>query len=338
MKTNLKNLSDHDLTAWLQTRGEPAFRCRQIRHWLYKRWAMASSEMTNLPQPLRDDLAETFRVFSLNLRQTLEADDDTRKFLFELRDGETIETVLLKTARRSTVCVSTQVGCPVRCAFCASGRHGLIRNLDTAEIIDQIVYACRELGERVNNIVVMGMGEPLLNLDALLPALHRVNAADGLEIGARHITISTSGIVPGIRTLAELGRQWNLALSLHAASEATRRNLIPDAYRYPLGDVVRACRQYREKTNRLVTLEYTLLKGRNDNESDVRALGRLATELRAKVNLIPCNPGETAFCRPERRRISGIEHQLDTMGVRVTVRRSRGEQIQAACGQLRTRV
>lgn len=333
----VKDLSAEELKAWLQAQGQPAFRLKQIREWLYHRQAISFEEMANLPAPLRQKLAADFIPFALETIATQTAQDGTVKFLHRLHDGETIESVRISAPDRTTVCISTQVGCPVRCTFCASGRDGLVRDLTPAEIVDQVIAANRSLGggARVDNIVVMGMGEPLLNLDNLLVALDLVGSPDGLGIGARSITISTSGIVPGIHRLAELGRQWNLALSLHATTEEARARLIPQAYRYPLEEILQACIDYFEKTSRIVTLEYALIAGRNDTDAEMRQLAAIARRLRAKVNLIPYNPTTDAYRPPED---AGVRHAvalLEKSGVTVTVRREKGAEIQAACGQLR---
>ena len=329
-----------ELERWLTGQGQPVFRRKQIDEWLYHHWVRSFAEMTNLPAPLRAALEAEFSPFSLEFAGKQEAPDGTRKYLFRLQDGETVETVLIPALRRTTVCISTQVGCPVRCVFCASGQHGWVRNLSVSEIVDQVIYVCRELGQRVSNIVVMGIGEPLLNLDRLLPALEIISDPARLGFGARNITISTSGIVPGIRRLAEAQRQWNLALSLHAVDDETRRRLIPDKYRYPLAEVLAACRDYRENAGRMVTFEYALIKGRNDRRQDLNVLAKLAHEFRAKVNLIPCNPSgpDSPFQPPDRREVRRIADSLVQMGVQVSVRKEMGGEIRAACGQLRHQV
>ncbi|MFA4943920.1 MAG: 23S rRNA (adenine(2503)-C(2))-methyltransferase RlmN [Lentisphaeria bacterium] len=331
-----KDLTAEEQAAWLAEQGQPAFRRQQIQEWLYPKQAIAFSEMSNLPAPLREKLAAEFQPFALTTVLERQATDGTRKFLFQLLDGETIETVLIPAPRRHTVCISTQVGCPVHCTFCASGQSGFVRNLTPAEIADQVIAANRALGERVNNIVVMGMGEPLLNLDNLLAALDAICDPERLGFGARHITISTSGIVPGIRRLAELGRQWNLALSLHAVTDPLRAKLIPATHRFPLAEILAACRDYREKCSRMVTLEYALIQGLNDSHADIRGLAEIARDLRAKVNLIPCNrTGAGKLAAPDRAAVQRIEEALLKAGVQVAVRREKGAEIMAACGQLR---
>ncbi len=332
-----KDLTPEAQTAWLAAHGEPAYRLKQIREWLWVRRAVTFTEMSNLPVAMRIALDAEFAAFSLNVLDTQKAGDGTRKFLFGLVDGTTVEGVLVPAPRRNTVCVSTQVGCPVRCVFCASGRGGFVRNLTPSEIADQVLFACRELGERVNNVVVMGMGEPLLNLDNLLVALEIIGDPAGLGLGARHVTISTSGIVPGIRRLAEQEKQWNLALSLHATDDEARAQIIPEGHRFPLEEVLAACRDYREKAGRMVTLEYALIRGMNDSSQEIQRLGAIAKDLRAKVNLIPCNRIGGKLVPPDRAEVRRISDQLDRLGVQVSVRKEMGADIDAACGQLRSR-
>ena len=224
--TPIKNLSKAAFEEWLTDRNQPRFRRDQLRNWLYQKWAVDFSEMRNIPKPLRRQLEQEFCACSLELVESQTADDGTVKSLCRLQDGETIESVLIEAPERNTVCISTQVGCAVRCSFCASGQAGLVRDLEVAEIVDQVVLACRQLGKRVTNVVVMGMGEPLLNYENLEGALDQMNDPHGLGIGARRITVSTSGIPDGIRRLADSGRQWNLALSLHATTNTQRARLI----------------------------------------------------------------------------------------------------------------
>jgi 23S rRNA (adenine2503-C2)-methyltransferase len=333
----IKNLTEADLTDWLKYRGHAAFRLKQIRHWLYVRWEVQFADMGNLPAALRQALAAEFLAFGLDPVETQEADDGTVKWLFRLSDGESLETVLIRTPERQTVCISTQVGCPVRCTFCASGRDGLVRDLEPAEIVDQVIAACRHRQQRVDNIVVMGMGEPLLNLDNLVAALDLICGPEHLGIGARHVTISTSGIVPGIHRLAELRRQWHLALSLHALTDEARARLIPSRHRYPLAEIVEACRYYRDCTGRIVTLEYALMAGGNDSEADAVGLASLARNLDAKINLIPCNEVSEHHRAPDERHVRAFEESVRGLGAKVTLRQRKGERIQAACGQLRRR-
>ncbi|MFO7821999.1 MAG: 23S rRNA (adenine(2503)-C(2))-methyltransferase RlmN [Lentisphaeria bacterium] len=331
----IKNLNFNELRQWLTDNGQPAFRAEQVFNWLYRKWVVDFNAMRNIPKSLRLLLDENFTGCSLELVDTQLASDGTEKFLYRLQDGEKIETVLIKARDRRTVCVSTQVGCPVRCSFCASGKGGLVRDLQPAEIVDQVVLACRHFEERVSNIVIMGMGEPLLNYRNLEKALDLIDAPEGLGIGARRITVSTSGIPGGIRRLANSGRQWNLALSLHATTDIQRARLIPAPYRYPLHEILEACRYYYSQTNRMVTLEYTLLHGRNCDSAAAERLVQIATDLHAKVNLIPYNQTVSRHKAPEDDEIRKFLEILARKNVNFTVRHEKGADIQAACGQLR---
>lgn len=333
----LRELSLEECAVWLAEQRQPAFRARQIREWLFAKLALSAAEMTNLPANLRMALERDFAVCSVAVIDTQGDDEGTIKWLFGLGDGETIEAVLIRAPDRLTLCISTQVGCPVRCAFCASGRHGLVRNLSAGEMVDQVVFAQRAAGQRLDNIVVMGMGEPLLNLEALLPALDVVCSPTGLGIGARHVTVSTSGIVPGIRQLAGAGRQWNLALSLHGVSDERRARFIPPAHRYPLAEILAACQEYRAATGRMVTLEYALVAGENDSSADGERLARIARDLHAKVNLIPCNPADSGHRASAAGQVRAFHDILLAQGVQATLRRRKGSEIEAACGQLRAR-
>ncbi|MBR6471764.1 MAG: 23S rRNA (adenine(2503)-C(2))-methyltransferase RlmN [Victivallales bacterium] len=337
---SLKDIPNEELFSLLKSWGQPAFRVKQLRTWLYgPRFAATYDEMTNLPATLREKLAETVAPFALKVVQRLEdPNDGTVKWLSELLDGNTIETVLIRVPHRTTVCVSTQVGCAVRCVFCASGRYGLVRDLTKAEIIDQVMLACRELGRRVDNVVVMGMGEPLMNLDALVSALDELGSPETIDLGNRHVTISTSGIVPGIRALAELRRPWNLALSLHAVNDEERARIIPTEHRYPLEEIFAACEYHRELTNRMLTLEYALIDGRNDSRSTLERLAAIARRLHAKVNLIPCNSNASNCKSPSLRRCHEALAFLEQSGVQATLRISHGQGILAACGQLKFKI
>ena len=337
---SLKDIPDDELLSLLKSWGQPAFRVKQLRTWLYgPRFAATYEEMTNLPATLREKLAETVAPFALEVVQTVtDPQDGTVKWLSRLLDGNTIETVLIRVPHRTTVCVSTQVGCAVRCVFCASGRYGLVRDLTKAEIIDQVMLACRELGRRVDNVVVMGMGEPLMNLDALVAALDELGSPETIDLGNRHVTISTSGIVPGIRALAELRRPWNLALSLHAVNDEERARIIPTENRFPLEEIFAACEYHRELTNRMLTLEYALIDGRNDSRPTLERLAAIARRLHAKVNLSPCNANASNCKSPSLRRCHEALTFLEQSGVQATLRISHGQGILAACGQLKFKV
>ncbi len=324
------------LDAVLAEWGEKPFRGAQIREWLYKRLVGDPMGMTSLSLALRQRLAASFAPSSLSLVDTKEAGDGTVKFLFELVDGERIEAALIPSRERHTLCMSTQVGCPIGCRFCASGAHGFERNLLPAEMIEQFVFAARRLGEQPDNVVVMGIGEPLANFDNLVAALDTICSPEGLDYAARRVTISTSGIPSGIARLTAHGRQWNLAVSLHAPDDETRATLIPGASRHPIAKILEACAAYFEKTGRLVTLEYVLLKGINDSPAQARKLAGLAKPLRAKINLIPYNEtGRPEFVRPDEKSCRLFADTLEKCRAQVTLRVEKGTGVSAACGQLR---
>lgn len=331
----LSALSQSELVEWMTSVGQPAFRAKQVRDWLDRKWVQSFDEMRNVPNACRARLEAEFLCGSVTPVEARTADDGTTKFLLELADESQIECVLIPSPGRNTVCISTQVGCPVRCAFCASGREGLVRNLTQAEIVDQVRFACHELGHRVDNLVVMGVGEPLLNLDALIPALAAVCDPERIGLSARRVTVSTSGIVPGIRRLAHAGHPWGLAVSLHAPRDRDRARLIPPEYRYPLREILNACRAYETETNRMVTLEYALIAGQNDSLDHAKSLANIAKELHAKVNLIPLNPTGSNHAAPPHEVARAFQAVLVEGGVQATVRREKGAAVAAACGQLR---
>jgi len=334
-KQLIKNLSDQQIIQWLNTTKQQTFRMQQIRQWLYKNYVDDFSQMKNIPKTLQTALNKQFQPFALSTLKNSIAKDQTQKFLLQLHDKQTIETVLIQAPTRNTVCISTQVGCPVRCTFCASGKQGLIRNLEPAEIIDQVIYASKQCQNRITNIVVMGMGEPLLNLDNLITALNTICQPERLALGARHITISTSGIVPAIYKLADLKRQWNLAFSLHAVIDQERAKLIPQTHRYPLQEIIQACEYYLKQTTRKVTIEYTLIANHNDSQNEMKQVANIAKQIHAKVNLIPYNPVTTNYKQPNKKAIEQFLNGLQNRGVQATIRREKGADIQAACGQLR---
>jgi len=329
-------VAEPELRQRLTALGAPAYRATQVQDWLYRRWVAEPAAMATLPRDLRDLLAREFRSGEVATAAVAGTGDGARKLLLRLGDGEAIESVLIPSRERLAFCLSSQVGCPVRCRFCASGRHGLTRNLAAGEIIEQLLACCREAGRRPDNLVFMGIGEPLLNYRALVAALERIGAADGFAFSPRRITISTSGWAQGIRQLAREGRPWHLALSLHAPDDGLRAQLIPEKCRQPLDEVLAACREYREITGRIVTFEYLLLADVNDRIEHAAALARIARECRAKVNLIPYNevPG-LPFARPSRDQVRLFAALVAERGAPVTIRREVGAEIAAACGQLR---
>lgn len=339
---DILDLSRAALDAQMAVWKEPRFRAQQIWQWLYARLADDYAQMSNLPQALRDRLSRLYRISPLDAESEQISDDGlTRKVLFRLPDGETIESVLMSYERRQTVCVSSQVGCPIGCPFCATGQSGYVRNLSPAEIIAQPLFFARQLdplGQPVSNVVIMGMGEPLINYDAVMQAVETWNDHQGLNLGARKITLSTAGYVPGIRRLAEEPLQIGLAVSLHAADDALRDGLVPLNRQYPLTELMSACRDYVQLTHRRVTFEYALIDGVNDTLAHASQLAQLLRGLRCHVNLIPINPApDTGYRAPSSDRVRAFEHTLAEQQTVTTVRLGRGIDIQAGCGQLRQR-
>lgn len=317
------------------------FHKKNLRRWVLERGARSSDEMTDLGKPLRAEIEEHFRVRSATVMVRNDSEDGTTKLLFRLDDDHAIESVLIPEGDRTTLCVSTQVGCAVKCVFCASGMLGVTRNLRPGEIVEQFIEARRLLaegGRTLTNLVLMGGGEPLNNFEAVKQALNTINDPDGCGFGARRITLSTIGIPSKIDRLEELGKQIHLAISLHAPNETLRGQLIPGFDRIPLADVLAAARRYFDRTGREVTFEYVVLHELNDRPEHARELAGLLRGFRCNVNLIPFNPVEgKPYQRPAERAVEGLRATLESVGIRTTVRRSRGRDIDAACGQLRRR-
>jgi 23S rRNA (adenine2503-C2)-methyltransferase len=332
--------SPDELRAWFAARGQPAMRVKQVRGGILARRAESFEQMTDLPRTLRAELAAEFEPLGSRVSRHLVSLDGTHKLLLDLADGKQLECVLIQEENRRTACVSTQVGCGMGCVFCASGLNGLERNLSAGEILEQLVRV-RNLtapGERLTHVVVMGMGEPLANLDNLLAALETAGDPDGLGIGARHVTISTVGLPAKIRRLADLGKQYHLAVSLHAPNDALRNQIVPTNEAVGIRDVLDAADYFFRTTGRQVTFEYILLGGLNDTVSHGRELGRLLHGRKAHVNLIPWNAVEgLPFREPTPEGRTAFIEALRKSGVSVTVRKRRGADIDAACGQLRRR-
>jgi 23S rRNA (adenine2503-C2)-methyltransferase len=341
---DIKSLLLDELQGELQELAEPSYRAGQIIGWLYYKRARAFEEMTDLPKSLRARLAERFSIGNIDIIRVLGSRDTTRKFLFRLCDGNLIESVLIPASPalyggksdRRTVCVSTQVGCAFACKFCASGLEGFSRNLRASEIVDQIIALERASGEKIDNLVFMGMGEPLANFDNVSRAIRVINAPWGLGIGARHITVSTSGLAPQIKKLAEDPLQIRLAVSLHAATDAVRNQIMPINRRYNIETLLSACDYYAARKKRRLTFEYILIAGVNDSDDQAHFLAVHAKRLSAKVNLIPYNTVEDlSWSRPSRRRQEKFLSILRAHGIPATLRREKGSDIDAACGQLR---
>lgn len=337
-RVSVFDLNAVSLRELLASWGEPAYRATQLLEWVY-RGATRFAEMTNLAKPLREKLTANVDLRRSQIVRRQEARDGTIKLLLRWPDGQTSETVLIPEGERRTTCVSTQVGCPVGCVFCASGLGGLKRQLSAGEIVEQAMRASEACAPvRLSNLVFMGLGEPLANYQATVQAVRTINAEWGLAIGARKITVSTVGLPSQMRRLADEALQITLALSLHAPTDELRRQIIPWAKRVEIAELIDAGRYYFEKTGREVTLEYVLLGGLNDSAEQAVALGRVARQLRSNVNLIPYNPVEMLpFCRPREQDVGHFLNHLREAGVNAHIRASRGLDIDAACGQLRYR-
>jgi 23S rRNA (adenine2503-C2)-methyltransferase len=337
----LLDLGPEELHAWLEAHDQPPMRARQLRRWLFADRAESFDQMTDLPRTLRQSLADEFVVLGTRVAHPLQARDGTHKLLLRLKDEELIECVLLQEADRHTACISTQVGCGMGCVFCASGLNGVARNLDCGEIVEQLIRLRNLLppDERLTHIVVMGMGEPLANLDNLLAALELAGAKEGLGIGARHITISTVGLPVKMRRLADLGKQYHLAVSLHAPSDALRNRIVPTNDKTGLTAILAAADYFFERTGRQVTFEYVLLREINDRAEHARELARLLIGRQAHVNLIPFNDVVgLPYRRPTDEALAAFAAELRRAGVSVKVRKRKGSEIEAACGQLRRSV
>jgi 23S rRNA (adenine2503-C2)-methyltransferase len=354
---DIRSQTQEDLQKQFVLWQQPAYRVAQLLEWLYAHRVESWDEMSNLPKGLRVLLQETYTISSPTLarkqgsRDNAENVEKTEKYLWRLADGALIESVLIpaspglfgEASDRHTLCVSTQVGCAYGCKFCASGLDGWKRNLQPEEIVNQVlaVERCAEPqkeGRLINNLVIMGMGEPLANYDNLLKALKILNAPWGAKIGARKITVSTSGLAPQIRRLAEEPFQFRLAISLHGATDETRGKIMPVNKKYPLAELAAACDYYQEKKGRMITLEYILIAGVNDGLDQIAPLAQLARRLRAKVNLIPYNKVEgLPWSRPDEETQNAFLAALENEGVIATLRREKGHDIDAACGQLRLR-
>jgi 23S rRNA (adenine2503-C2)-methyltransferase len=356
-KINLLDLNHEEIKSFLKDLGQKPFRADQLLNWIYTRLAGSFDEMSDLSVELRQNLTTKARLYTFSVLEEQNTPDGfTRKTLFKLADGQTIESTLMfyensgSGRERRTVCVSTQVGCPMGCLFCATGQQGFVRNLTSGEIVEQALYFARQIElqvraeereiERkpVTNVVFMGMGEPLANYENLRKAVEMLNFKRGLQLGVRQITLSTAGIVPMIRRLSAENWHLELAVSLHAANDKLRDRLMPVNRTYPLGQLIPACREYLEKTGRRPTFEYALFQGVNDSEDDARQLGVLLKGLNCSVNLIVGNPtAGWEYCSSTLIQAQTFQKQLFAAGVFNTIRLSRGTDIDAGCGQLRSR-
>ena len=336
-KVDVKSLNLKELEEFLLSLGEKKFRAKQIYEWMHIHHVTSFDEMTNLSKNLRETLKEKADLIVLEEELVqISKIDGTRKYLFALADGNMIESVLMKYKHGNSVCVSSQVGCRMGCRFCASTLDGLVRNLTPSEILEQIYRIQESIGERVSNVVVMGSGEPMDNYDNIVKFIELLTDEHGLHISQRNLTVSTCGLVPRIRQLAEEDLTITLALSLHAPNDEKRKELMPIAYKYSLSEVLPACKYYFEKTGRRLTFEYSLVGGKNDSQEDARQLAGLVHGLNCHINLIPVNPiKERNFVQSDKKVIENFKNKLEKYRINVTIRREMGRDIDGACGQLR---
>ena len=336
-KKDIKSLYLEELEEELGQLGEKSFRAKQIYQWVHQKLAADFEDMSNLSKALREKLRQQYTLTALNpVEVKISKIDGTRKYLFRLSDGNVIESVWMQYHHGNSVCISSQVGCRMGCRFCASTLDGLERNLTAGEMLDQIYRIQADTGERVSNIVIMGSGEPMDNYDNVVRFIRLISHDQGLNISQRNITVSTCGIVPGIRRLAKEGLSVTLALSLHAPNDEVRKTLMPIANKYRIQEILDACQEYFEETGRRLTFEYSLVSGVNDNLEEARALASLLKGMHGHVNLIPVNPiQERDYVQSDRRAIEAFQHYLESQKIAVTVRREMGRDINGACGQLR---
>ena len=336
-KIDIKSYNLSELTAWIGTLGEKAFRAKQIYQWLHEKQVDSFSEMTNISKKLITQVEEHAYLTTLKKVEVQTSQiDGTKKYLFLLEDGNVIESVLMRYKHGNSVCISSQVGCRMGCRFCASTLDGLVRGLTASEMLDQIYQIGKDIGERISNVVVMETGEPLDNFDNLLKFIELLTDENGLHISQRNITVSTCGIVPKMRELADKKLAITLALSLHASNQQKRLSLMPIANKYEIQEVIDACKYYFEQTGRRITFEYSLVGGVNDTEEDAKELLRLIGNLNCHINLIPVNPiKERDFVQSNAGVITAFKNKLEKNHINVTVRREMGRDIDGACGQLR---
>ena len=335
-KRSIYSLNLADWEDFVVANGQPKFRAAQIFDWLYVKQVTSYDEMKNVPKVLKELISDIFEFTTFEVVKQQEASDGTSKFLFRLADGNMIETVLMEQSYGLSICVTTQVGCRIGCSFCASAVFGFVRNLEAGEIVGQIIHVARAKQERIGHVVVMGIGEPLENYAALSAFIHIINHKKGLNIGARHITVSTSGIVPKIYEFADDHKQISLAISLNAANDNLRTKIMKINRTYPLSELMKAVRYYLKETNRRITFEYILIRDVNDLDEHAMQLTKLVKGLNCHVNLIPMNPvAELSISRSTKNQVMRFREILENARVSVTVRREMGTDIDAACGQLR---
>ena len=339
-KLDIRSMYRQELEELLGSLGQPRFRAKQIFSWLHKAAVTDFAEMTDIPKSLRESLSEKCYIAGAEPVRRLESQlDETVKYLYRLHDGETVESVLMKYEHGYTVCISTQVGCRMGCKFCASGLLGKKRDLSASEMLAQITAAEKDRNIRVSNVVMMGMGEPLDNFEQSVRFLRLVSDDDGLNIGLRHISLSTSGLAPKIKELAEYRFPITVSVSLHAPNDELRKKIMPVAKAYPLSELMSACREYQRATTRRISFEYALMSGVNDTDECAAQLADITRGIMSHINLIPANPvRENEFEKPDRKKILHFKQRLEEHGLNATVRRTLGADIEASCGQLRRQV
>ena len=337
-KRDIRDLTYAELAEIVSSCGQPAFRTKQLHEWISVKNVCSFDEMTNLPKTLRAALEEEYCFNTPKEIVKQVSRDGSRKYLLEFSDGVSVETVGMPTRNKLSVCVSTQAGCGMGCAFCATGLSGLTRSLTAREIVDQVLHVSQDFGEHVTSVVFMGQGEPFNNFDNVLEALRTLNDHEGLAIGARHLTVSTSGIIPGIRRFADLPEQFTLAISLHSAIQSTRNQLMPGVKKFTLPRLHEVIQLYVEKTGRRPTYEYAMIDGINDNNPEMNALVEFCEGTLCHVNLIQLNNIENSPLKPSSiSKVEELQRRLSKHGVETTIRNSRGGDIDAACGQLKQR-
>ena len=338
-KIDIKSMTVNEIEAMLTDMNEPKFRAKQLFAWLQS-GKSTFDEMSNLPLSLREKLKETCYIADVKIVQRFKSKlDSTVKYVFSLYDGEYIESVFMEYEHGYTVCISTQVGCRMGCKFCASGQNGLVRNLTASEMLSQIMAAAKDNQVRVSNVVMMGMGEPLDNFDNSIRFLELVSAPEGLGIGMRHISLSTSGVVSGIRKLGEYNLPITLSISLHSPFDEKRSEIMPVNKKWNINELLSACRDYQKITTRRISFEYALIDGVNDGDEYADKLAQILKGIMCHINLIPANPvKENSFKKPDKNKILHFKQQLISRGLNATVRRTLGADIDASCGQLRRRV
>lgn len=332
---DLKNFNSDELKEIIKNFGFEQYRAKQVYEWIYRKGVMAIDEMKNLPENLRQKLKQNYTLSSLEIKYIQESKDGTKKILFELKDGYKIESVLIPDDDRTTLCISSQAGCGCGCSFCATGKIGFKRNLKTAEIIEEFILAEKENKKKIDNIVFMGMGEPLLNWDNVKKAIMIISDKNGKNFSQTRITVSTIGIVPKIKEIAESDFKFYLAISLIAADDKLRSELVPFNEKYGLEEIIKISRYYNKKTEREITYEYVMLKDKNDSDEDAKKIIKILKGIKCKINLIPYNMNEKfEFKKPETDRVFKFQEILKEAGFKVFIRKEKGSDISAACGQL----